>query len=106
MSEGKENLPWTQPNFKATSILDLSQFDLGPIGTTALAEFIRRDKFVETLDMTQTNIVGDTENGEYNDKGLQALAKLILSVNSTVKHLKCLVINYGMKALVISRKFY
>ena len=63
MSEGKENLPWTQPNFKATSILDLSQFDLGPIGTTALAEFIRRDKFVETLDMTQTNIVGDTENG-------------------------------------------
>ena len=87
MSEGKENLPWTQPNFKATSILDLSQFDLGPIGTTALAEFIRRDKFVETLDMTQTNIVGDTENGEYNDKGLQALA-VALSVNSTLKHFK------------------
>jgi Ran GTPase-activating protein (RanGAP) involved in mRNA processing and transport len=83
MSEGKENLPWAQPSYKPSSILDLSRHDLGPVGTVSLAEYLRRDKNIETLDMTQTNVVGD----KYDDKGVEAIA-VALSVNSTLKHLK------------------
>ena len=88
MAEGKENLPWAQPNFKPSAILDLSGTDLGAIGATSLAEFMRRDKTIQTLDLTQAQIASNLDGSEgYSDKGIEALA-VALSVNSTLKSLK------------------
>eukprot|EP00944_MAST-04C_sp_MAST-4C-sp1_P013650 g13650.t1 len=88
MAEGKENLPWAQPNFKPSATLDLSGTDLGAIGATSLAEFMRRDKTIQALDLTQAQIASNLDGSAgYNDKGIEALA-VALSVNSTLKSLK------------------
>ena len=79
----KENFPWTQPSFQPSRLLDLTKYDLGPEGSTELAEFLRRDTCVESLDLTQAKLIGEG----YNDKGVEALM-VAFGVNRKLKSVK------------------
>ena len=68
----------------------MTKQDLGTAGAVSLAEFLRRNKSVEVLDLTQATLTGDGSSGaagEYDDRGIEALA-VAFGVNSKLKSVK------------------